>query len=46
MHFRFGPSFGPCPKEGQQMSKAHIVVLVLAVLKIILVIVEAIIKIR
>jgi hypothetical protein len=46
MHFRFGPPFGPCPTGGQQMSKTHIVVLVLTVVKIVLVIIEAIIKIR
>jgi hypothetical protein len=46
MHFRFGPSFGPCPTGGQQMSKTHIVVLVLALVKILIAIIEAIIKIR
>jgi hypothetical protein len=46
MHFRFDPPLGPCPTGGQQMSKAHIVVLVLAVVKILLVIIEAIMKIR
>jgi hypothetical protein len=46
MHFRFDPLLGPRPTGGQQMSKAHIVVLVLTVVKIILVIVEALIKIR
>ena len=46
MHFRFGPSLGPCPTGGQLMSKAHIVVLVLTVVKIIILIIEAIIKIR
>jgi hypothetical protein len=45
MRFRFGPSFGPCPTEGQRMSKAHIVVLVMTLAKIIIVIVEAIINI-
>jgi hypothetical protein len=46
MHFRFGPSLGPRTTEGQLMSRSQIVVLVLTVVKIILVIVEAIIKIR
>jgi hypothetical protein len=46
MHFRFDPSPGPRLTEGQQVSKAHIVVLVLTVVKIIILIVEAIIKIR
>jgi hypothetical protein len=46
MHFRFDPPLGPCPTGGQQMSKAHIVVLVLTVVKILLAVIEAIIKIR
>ena len=46
MRFRFDPSLGPCPTEGQLMSKAHIVVLVLTLVRIIMLIVEAIIKIR
>mgnify|MGYP000353651512 CR=1 FL=1 len=46
MRFRFDPSLGPCPTEGQLMSKSQIVVLVLTLVKIVIVIIEAIIKIR
>jgi hypothetical protein len=46
MHFRFDLPLGPCPAVEQQMSKAHLVVLVLTLVKIVIVIIETIIKIR